>query len=391
MRAAWIVAILDPVDPRPDGTEPAASDARARRYHRLQLVSSGAGLVVGALYLLALLATGFAADVAGAASRVSGALAWRVGVVALVVGALERVLTFPLTWLRGFALPRRYGLLHQSFAGWLWDGVKAAALAGALGLAAVEVIYALLAATRLWWLVAAAVLIAMQVVLAFVFPVLLLPIFYRLSPLADEGLRLRLLALARRAGIPVVAVCVADQSRRSHTANAAVAGFSRTRRIVLFDTLLSRFAPAEIEAVLAHELGHHVRADVWRGLAVQALLTVTALGIADRLLRLGQGLWGLTSAADPAGLPWLALSTSAVGLAATPLVNAFSRRLERRADDFALALTGDADAFVGAMERLAALNLAERAPHPVKEALLHSHPSIARRIARARTGAWRAA
>jgi STE24 endopeptidase len=371
---------------RPTGTP--ESEARARRYHRLQLLLGAAGLAAGAAYLLIVLAAGLAAAVARAAATVSPVLAWRVAVVAIVVGALERVIDFPLTWVRGFVLPRRYGLLHQSFRSWLLDGAKAAAIGGLVGLVAVEVIYALLATTARWWLVAAVVLIAVQALLAFVFPVLLMPIFYRMSPLTDETVRARLQALAARAGIPIATVCVADQSRKSRTANAAVAGFGRTRRIVLFDTLVARFAPAEIEAVLAHELGHHARADVWRGLGAQAALTIVALWIADHLLRLGPRLWGLAGPADPAGLPWLALILSAVGVAATPLVNAFSRRLERRADDYALALTRDPAAFIGAMERLASLNLAQRAPHPVTEALLHSHPSIERRIARARTGAW---
>ncbi|MCL6640964.1 MAG: M48 family metalloprotease [Candidatus Rokubacteria bacterium] len=361
----------------------AADDARARRYHRLQLWLGLAGLAVEVLYLAAVLASGVARPVADAAGRLDGALAWRVAVVAAALGLGERILTAPLVWLRGYWLPRRYGLLHQSLGGWLGDRLKAAAIAGVLGLITVEVIYALVAATALWWLMAAAVLVGLQVVTAFVFPVWLLPLFYRLEPLADEGLRRRLLALAARVGIPVVGVWVADQSRKSRTANAVLAGLGRTRRIVLFDTLVRDFAPDEIEAVLAHELGHHVHRDVWRGLGVQAAVTVLALGIADRLLRLGVGLLGLEGPADPAGLPWLALVLLGVGLLAAPAANAFSRRIERQADDFALAATGDPGAFVRALERLAALNLAERRPHRLKEVLLFSHPSIDRRIARA--------
>jgi STE24 endopeptidase len=340
---------------------------------------------------VAVLATGFAADVARLARGVSASLAWQVAAVALVLGALHRAIDFPLTWLGGFWLPRRHGLLHQPLAGWLRDRLVAAAIGGALALGALEVVYALLARTPWWWLASAAVLVAMQVVIAFVSPVLLLPLFHRLVPIADEALRRRVLDLAHRAGVDAVSACVADQSRKSRTANAGVVGLGRTRRIVLFDTLLARFEPAEIEAVLAHELGHHVRGDVWRGLAAQSVLTVAGLWIADGLLRAGPALWRLDGPADPAGVPWLALILGGVGLAATPLANAISRRLERRADDFALALTGDPEGFVSAMERLAVLNLAERHPHPIKEALLASHPSIDRRIARARGGAWRAA
>jgi STE24 endopeptidase len=231
--------------------------------------------------------------------------------------------------------------------------------------------------------VAAAVFFAGYVVTAVVLPVWVLPLFYRLTPLPSGPLRERLTTLADRVRVPVIGVWVADQSRKSRTANAAVVGLGRTRRIVLFDTLVEGFAPAEIESVLAHELGHHVHGDVRRGLLAQATLTLATLGTADVALAVGVRLLRLDGRADPAGVPWFGLTMLVAGLVAMPLGNAFSRWLERQADDFALATTGDRAAFVAAMERLAALNLAERRPHPLEEFLLYSHPAIDRRIARA--------
>ncbi len=357
----------------------------AARYHRLQLLLALAGLAVSIAYLLALLSTGAAHAVARTAAAAGGAWA-QVAMVACVLAAAHGVLTAPLVWLRRWWLPRSYGLLHQSLRGWLADRAKAALLASALGLAAVEVVYALLRVTPLWWLCAAAVFLAANVLLAFLFPVWIVPLFYRLTPLADEGLRERLLALARRAGVPAVGVWIVDQSRKSRTANAAVVGLGRTRRIVLFDTLTTRFTPEEIESVLAHELGHHVHGDARRGLAVQGALTLASFGLADALLRAGAPALGLESAADPAGMPWLALVLLALSLVALPLGNGFSRWIERRADDFALATTGNPAAFIAAMERLAELNLAERRPSRLKEFVLYSHPALERRIARARGG-----
>jgi STE24 endopeptidase len=360
-----------------------SDEATARRYHNRQLLLGMLGVALSVGYLAAAVATGAGPAVARAAREVSPALAWRVAVVAAVLAAGHRALTFPLGWLGGYWLPRRHGLLHQPLRSWLADRLKAALLAGALGLLAVEVIYGLMAATPWWWLAAAGVLIAIEIVLALVFPVWVLPLFYRLTPLGDGELQDRLLGLARRCGVRAVGVWVADQSRKSRTANAALTGLGRTRRILLFDTLVGRFTADEIEAVLAHELAHHVHHDVWRGLGLQAGLTVLALWVADGLLRLSAPRWGLESAADPAGLPWLALVLLAVGLVTVPLANAVSRRMERAADDFALRVTGNTAGFVSAMERLAALNLAERRPHRLKEVLLYSHPSIDRRIARA--------
>ena len=364
------------------GSPESPGDDRATRYHRVQFTLRAVGFGAGALYLAAVLVT-------GAAGRIAEALAawpWWVqvaGVAAALSGA-HRLMLAPLAWARGWWLPRRYGLLHQPLRAWLADQVKAAALGGALALASLETVYALMRATPAWWwLAAGAVFLGLYTAVAVVLPVWVVPLFYRLTPLSDEALRARLLALATRVGVPAVDVYVADQSRKSRTANAAVVGLGRTRRILLFDTILD-FAPREIEAVLAHELGHHVRHDIWRGLVVQAVLTVAGLAGAHVVLSVGVRWWGLDGLADPAGLPWLALVLTGGGLLVLPLANGYSRWIERRADDFALRVTGDVDGFVGAMERLAILNLAERRPHRLKELVFYSHPAIDRRIARAR-------
>lgn len=361
--------------------------ADAARYHRLQLLLALLGLGVSLTYLLALLLTGAGHAVAHAAARFTHAHWGQVALVTLALCAAHGALTLPLVVVRGYALPRHFGLLHQRLGPWLVDRLKAALIGGGLGLAAVEIVYALLAHTPLWWLAAAAVFLVARVALTAVLPVWILPLFYRLTPLDDDRLGERLLALARRAGVDAIGVFVADHSRKSRTANAAVVGLGRTRRIILFDTLLADFPPEEIESVLAHELGHHVHGDVRRGLLVQGGLTLASFWLAALALDAGVQLFGLAGPADPAGLPWLALVVLALGLAQLPLGNGFSRRIERQADDFALATTGDAPAFIGAMERLGRLNLAERRPGRLKELVLYSHPPLERRIARARGGA----
>ena len=355
----------------------------AARYHRLQLVLTLLGLGLSAAYLLALVLSGAGQVLAGWAARVSSARVVQIALIALALGAGHTALTLAPKLIRGFWLPRRFGLLHQPLGGWLADQLKAALIGGALGLAAIEIVYALLAVTPFWWLIAAAVFIAAEIVMIAVLPIWIVPLFYRLTPLADGGLRDRLLALARRAGVAAIGVFVADQSRKSRTANAAVVGLGRTRRIILFDTLLAEFSPDEIESVLAHELGHHAHGDVRRGLLLNGALTLVTAWLAGLGLGLGITVLGLSGPGDPAGLPWLALVALAIGLIQLPLTNGFSRWIERQADDFALATTGNAAAFVGAMERLAGLNLAERRPGRLKEIFLYSHPALDRRIARA--------
>jgi STE24 endopeptidase len=361
------------------------SETDARRYHRRQFVLTLADLAVGAALLLWWSTSGAAARLA---ESLESRLPWPAVVVAavvLVIGGVQTLLTLPLDLLAGFVLPRRAGLLGQSFGGWLTDRAKALAIGAVLGLAAVEVVYALLRAQpERWWLWAGAALAAGLVLLAAVVPIWLVPLFYRLTPLQDPALRARILALAARMKVRTAEVAVADFSRKGRVANAAVVGLGRTRRIVVSDTLMNGFPPEEVEVVLAHELGHHARRHVAQGLVVQSVLLLTGLWTADRALRAGESVLGLRGLADPAGVPFLLLVLSALGFVVTPIVAAWSRRLEREADRVALQVTRDPEAFVAAMERLGQLNLAERQPGRLRELLFATHPSLEARIAAGR-------
>jgi STE24 endopeptidase len=364
---------------------------QAKTYHRWQFWLGLARLAL----TVALLAAFLFSDATLAFRRLTegaGHPRWlQVAELFLALSAALRLAAAPLTWLAGYRLPRRFGLLHQPLWRWAFEHLKAVALSGLLTFLGAEVIYALLGVTAWWWLWGAAAFFAGEALLAMVVPLWIVPLFYRLTPLSDAGLRERLLALAARVGVPVVGVWVVDQSRRSRTANAALTGLGRTRRILLFDTLLDGFIPDQVEAILAHELAHQVHGDVRRALLVQGALTLATFWVADRLLRIGSAWASLDGPADPAGLPLFALILIGLGLMALPLANGYSRQVERRADDFALSVTRNPKAFIDAMERLAELNLAERRPHAMKEFFLFSHPSIERRIARARRFAREAA
>src|SRR2546426_5629974 len=174
--------------------------ADAACYHRLQLLLALLGLGISLAYLLAALLTGAGHAVAYWAARVTSARWGQIALVALLLGAGHGALGLPVTLLRSYWLPRRFGLLHQALGGWLADRLKAMLIGGALGLAAVELVYALLELTPLWWLVAAAVFFAARIVLTAVLPVWIVPLFYRLVPLAADGLRQRPFAVARPAG-----------------------------------------------------------------------------------------------------------------------------------------------------------------------------------------------
>jgi STE24 endopeptidase len=222
-------------------------------------------------------------------------------------------------------------------------------------------------------------------VLSFVFPVLVEPLFAKFAPMPDSPLRQRLHDLAERAGVPVRDVLVADASRRTTALNAYVSGFGPTRRIVVYDTLL-RDAPAgEVEVVVAHELGHAARHDVVRGtvlsaLGVAALCCVLHLVLSSpSLLRAA----GVESGVDPRSVGLLFAVAATVGLAASPVQNMLSRRVESRADTFALELGGRPGVFAAMQRRLALVNLADLDPGLVPYLLFASHPTTVQRIAAA--------
>ena len=174
-------------------------------------------------------------------------------------------------------------------------------------------------------------------------------------------------------------------SEKSKKANAALVGLGNTRRIILSDTLLEKFSADEVEAVLAHEFGHHVRHHIFRMIIVQALTTYFGFYLANAcLLAWGQAL-GLRGVADFANLPLLILVSMGLSLILLPGVNSHSRWLERQADDYALKAIPTKMAFISSMEKLAELNLAERQPSAWIEFIFHSHPSIEKRIAYARS------
>jgi STE24 endopeptidase len=263
-------------------------------------------------------------------------------------------------------------------------------ISGVIGLLAVQVVYAFLgAAGSAWWLWSAMSLLAATVLLAAIQPIVVMPLFYRIRPLgeADQPLVERLSRLAAKAGVRVRGVFSFDMSRRTRAANAALAGLGPTRRILLGDTLLQNFSPDEVETVLAHELGHHVHRDIPLGIVIQALFQIGAFYVAGVVMKAAVSWLGLRGIADPAGMPVLALTLGALGLLVLPLANAYSRWRESMADDFALRLSQKPEAFASAMTRLANQNLADADPEPWVVWLLHSHPPLRERIARARSAA----
>jgi STE24 endopeptidase len=260
------------------------------------------------------------------------------------------------------------------------------AITTALAVGAAEIVVACARGAGVWWwLVAAGVFAAAGILLTNLAPLVIFPLFYRFTPLAREGLRDRLLALSAKAGVRVLGAFEWELGSRTRRANAALVGLGATRRILLADTLLEAYSDDEIEVVLAHELAHHVHHDIRTGLAFESLVVVAGLGAADVTVRLLAPRTGVTGPDEPAALPLVALAAAVISVLLLPLANALSRRNERRADRFALALTKHPAAFISAIRRLGAQNLAEEHPSRLTYHLFHTHPTVEERVRAAAT------
>jgi len=248
----------------------------------------------------------------------------------------------------------------------------------------VVAIYWLLAATpETWWLWAALFVILLSVVLANLAPILILPLFFKLRPLNDAELEARLVRLAQRAGAKVRSVFTMDFSAKSTGANAALIGLGNTRRIVLSDTLFGRYSPDEIGVILAHELGHQVHHHIPKLIAIQSASTLVGFCLAGLALGWAVPWLGYSSIADPAAFPLLALVLALFALLIGPLMSAYSRRLERSADSYALALSDNPAGFVQMMTKLTNQNLSESQPSRWVK-LFYDHPAYLERVALAR-------
>jgi Zn-dependent protease with chaperone function len=366
-------------------TEQTDADAeRARQYERgsLWLRLFNLGLVTAALLLFLL--SGASVSLRDWVEDVTGNAWLQVAIFTVVLLTVWSLITLPWEYVTDFRREHRYGLSNQSTGAWLWDQVKGFLLSLVLGVLVLEVLYLLLReAGDLWWLWAAGGMVLFSITLTSLGPVLFIPIFYKLQRIEDPELTERLTRVAEREGARVIGVYRMDMSSKTRRANAMVAGLGRTQRIILGDTLLEGFTPEEIEVVVAHEVAHYKHRDLWTGIIVSAVLTLVGLFIASRVLDALADRGPLEGRGDLAALPLLLLSLGVYGLITMPLGNLWSRWRETEADRAALRATGMTGPFIGAMRRLASLNLANPEPNPLVEAVFYSHPSIARRVAMA--------
>jgi STE24 endopeptidase len=350
----------------------AAERARGRAYHRPLYLALPADAALGA-GLLAALAWSPLGDWLFSPLTSLPAVAAAAAYAALVT-AFSSLVHAPFAFWRGWWRERSWGFSTQSAAGWLGDRGKGLAVAVVLGAGAWAAAVAFAEALPGWWPLPAGAALALAVLLlSFVAPVVLEPLFNRFRPLDDETLAASLRLLSERARVPVREVLVADASRRTTKVNAYVSGIGRTRRVVVFDTLLEAADPAAVEVVVAHELGHRRHGHVLK----LTLLAMAGAAVAVLVL------WAVlgTRVADPRSLPEALLLLLALELAALAPGAWLSRRFERVADRCSLDLTEEPAAFARAHLELARRNVSDLEPPRLVYVLLFSHPTAPERLA----------
>ncbi len=343
------------------------------------------GVSLAAVLAVGLTSAG-ARGIDAVARRLGGGWGWQVVVGTVGVLLLARLVALPFdVWVQ--VVLRRYRLSTQSWGQWLLDVVKASGLTVVLTAAGLLALYAVIRALpRTWWLPAAAGVAAVVVAGSFLYPLVIEPMFNKFTPLPAGALRTELLDMAARDHVNVTDVQVVDASRRTTALNAYVSGIGSSRRIVVYDTLLSSASPQEIRLVVAHELGHAKARDVLRGTWEGAL--GAAAGMCGLFLLLS---WtpllrraGVSSAGDARSVV-LVIALVALGTQlSAPAQNLVSRQVEARADVHSLDLTRDPAGFVQMQRRLSVSNLSDLRPNPVVYALFATHPSGPQRIALAR-------
>src|SRR6266436_6680698 len=355
----------------------------ARRYNRIRRWLGVADFIVGLVFLIALLVTGWTGTLRDLALRGSENYSLALFLYLLLLLVISKTLGIGLDYY-GFRLERKFKLSNQRFRSWIWDEAKCFLVGLVIATIVVELLYFTLRQwPQYWWLLAWGIFMVLFVALAQLAPVLLFPIFYKFEPLDNEDLRRRLILLSEHAGTRVRGIYRWKLSEKSKKANAALTGLGSTRRIILADTLLDNYAPEEIEAVLAHELGHHVHRHILKSIVVQAGTTLLGFWAANWVLHYSVDHHMFEELSDFANLPLLALTATALSLVLMPALNAYSRYNERQADRYAFESIASVEPFISSMNKLARQNLAERTPSRLVEVFFHSHPAISKRVAAA--------
>lgn len=302
-------------------------------------------------------------------------------IFAALLGIGLSIISFPLDFYGGFILEHRFGLSNQSFFQWAWEKLKGTLVGLVIGIPVALVFFYFLRSTgNLWWIYFSFFIFFISVFLARLAPVVIFPLFYKFRELEDEAIKKPITDLLTQYNIPIRGIYSFNMSKDTKKANAGFMGIGKSKRIILSDTLIEDFTPEDISTVFAHEVGHYKYRHILKNLVFSTIIIFLSFYACGVAYQHTISAMGFSTPADLAAIPVLFFFLTLFGLLMMPITNKISRYYEVEADTFALNATGDKTSFITTMERLAEMNLADRAPHPLVESLFYSHPSIQKRI-----------
>lgn len=354
--------------------------SKARSYSKIKHNIAIADILLSLAFFILIQISGFSSFLARSVSNISANTYLTASIYIVVIGLFLNILGLPLNFLSSFKIEHRFGLSRQGLASWAKDYAKQIIISGLIYFIFILVIYHFLRVSHFWWVYTALIYFAFSIVLAKIFPIVIIPLFYRLSEISGSPLKERLISLAERAGAKILSVYKVGLGEKTKKANAALCGLGSTKRILLSDTLIQDYTEDEIEATLAHELAHHQYRHFWKLTFFGFASTLLSFIIADAFLQRAVSAGLIMYMHDISYFPVLALIFITYNVAVTPLLNSISRMYEAEADRVALQLTERPAALASLMKKLTVQNLSDPQPSRIVKFFFYDHPPASERI-----------
>lgn len=354
---------------------------RAKRYNNIKLTLSLTGTFLGWAFLFMIVYMGWSYTFESWAYSASSSTYVSLLIFTAIIGIIEWVIFFPLSFYSGYLLEHKYELSNQTLKKYFWENIKGLMVGVVIGVPILVIFYFFLETFKEnWWIPVGIFMFVLTIILGRLAPVLIFPLFYKFKIIEDEELASLIKKRCKSVGMKVESIYQFDMSKNTKKANAAFTGIGKSKRVILGDTLIDNFTSEEIDAIIAHELGHFKLNHLWKMMTFGTLLTFLGLWIVSIIYSKWITFFGFSDITRFAALPLLGLIMGIYGFVTGPIQNIASRHHEREADQFSRELLGNSKQMIAALEKLSEQNLADRDPHPVVEFLFHSHPSIKHRI-----------
>jgi len=358
-----------------------SSSKNPKTYHKIKYRLFFINLFVNLLFLFLLSVSGISTAWYYLALSISDHFLLINGIYTVLFCLTMYLVNFGFHFFEGFILEHRFGLSNQTFGKWLKDNLKGSLISFVVTIVAIEAAYLFLKNyPTTWWIWAGFFWLFLTLVMARITPTMIIPLFYKYSNIKNEELEKGILNLFEKCRLKIKDIYMVDFSAKTKKANAFVCGFGKSRRVVLSDNLVNQFSVPEIETVVAHEIGHYKNHDIIRLTAVNSTVTFLSFFLLDVFLKKMLTLGNITHIYDIAFFPIIVIGLSVFSLITMPILNGYSRFIERNADIFCLEMTQRPKDFISMIDKLGKMNLAEFEPHPLIEKFFYNHPSIAKRI-----------